>query len=193
MGLLFWFKYIDIFGVRYNVAIFSQKEFKTLHGSILTIILFVLAAYKLGSIISQAINKTNFTVTESKDILSGDDQSISTFYLTACAGIEDNNTFSFLPLVNENGTEVNAEYNETLSKKIQQHCYSYNFTDLIMSAGKDQLGFSDDMKSLQGMIFEDIGEMKIDSLTFFIDETYIKRSDYYNPVSTKNFQIYDAI
>ena len=189
MGLLFWIKYIDIFGVRYNVAIFSQKEYKTLHGSILTIILFILAIYKLEEIISETINKTNFTVTEGKEILSGEDQSVSTFYLSACAGIKDNNTFTFLLLANENGTEVDAKYNETLSKKMRQNCYSYNLTNLIMSAGSAQSGFYDNIKCLQGMIFEDIDKMKIDSLTFYIDETYVKRSEYYNPVHLKNYRI----
>ena len=191
MKLLFRFKYIDIFSVRYNVAIFSQKEFKTLHGSILTIILFALAVYKLESLISQIINKTNYTVTEEKDILSGDEQIISTYYFTACAATTDNNTFAFFPLVNENGTEIKAEYNETFSKKMGQNCYSYNLTNLIMSAGTAQSGFYDDIKCLQGMIFEDIDKMKIDSLTFYIDETYVKRSEYYNPVHLKNYRIFD--
>ena len=95
MKLLFLLRYIDIFSVRFNAAIFSQKEYKTLYGSILTIIFFVLSIYKLESIISQAINKTNFAVTQEKDILSGENQNISTFYLTACAGSKDNDTFYF--------------------------------------------------------------------------------------------------
>ena len=117
MKLLFYFKYIDVFSVEFNATIFSQKEYKTFYGSILTIIFFVLVVYKLEIILSQAITKSNFTVLEEKDILNGKDPIISSFYITACAGPNDNSTFIFLPLITENGSEVPVKYNETVSKK----------------------------------------------------------------------------
>ena len=189
MELLFLFKYIDVFSVEFNATIFYQKQYKTFYGSILTIIFFVLAIYKLQLILSQTINKSNFTVLEEKNILDGEDQIISSFYLTTCAGSKDNNTFYFLPLVDENGTEISVKYNETTSKKIGEHCYSYNLSNITLSAGTTQSGFSDGSKTLQSMIFEDVNEAKTDGLTFFIDETFIKRSDFYNPVHSKKFKI----
>ena len=189
MKLLFYFKYIDVFSVEFNATIFSQKEYKTFYGSILTIIFFVLVVYKLEIILSQAITKSNFTVLEEKDILSGKNQIISSFYITACAGPNDNNTFIFLPLITENGSEIPVKYNETVSKKIGEHCYSYNLSDSIISAGTTQSGFVDGLKSFQSIIFEDVSEVKTDGLTFFIDETFIKRSDYYSPLNSKNFKI----
>ena len=189
MEILFFLKYIDIFSVEFNASIFSQKEYKTIYGSILTIIFFILAIYKLEIMLSHAISKKNFTVTEEKDILNGEDQNISSFYLTACAGSQDNDTFIFLPLVIDNGSEFFVKYNETVSKKMGEHCYSYNLSNLIISAGSVQSDLTDGVKSLQSFIFEDINKMKIDGLTFFIDEIFIKRSDYYNPVHSKKFKI----
>ena len=73
---------------------------------------------------------------------------------------------------------------------MRECCYSYNLTNSIISAGTSQSGFVDDLISLQTLIFEDVNEAKTDGLTFLIDETFIKRSNYYNPVHSKNYQIF---
>ena len=189
MGLLSLFRYIDIFGVEFNASIFSCKKYKTLHGSFLTVVFFVLAIYKLEVIISQAINKTNFTVTEEKDILSGEKQNISTFYLTICASPQDNDTFKFDNLVSSNGLKLFPEYNVTVSKKLGLHCYSYNLTNLTISAGEVESGFANNVIPLQGEIIENIELAEVESLVFLIDEIFIKRSDYNNPVHNKYFSI----
>ena len=72
---------------------------------------------------------------------------------------------------------------------MRERCYSYNLTNSIISAGTSQSGFVDDLISLQTLIFEDVNEAKTDGLTFLIDETFIKRSNYYNPIHSKNYQI----
>ena len=66
---------------------------------------------------------------------------------------------------------------------------SYNLTNSIISAGSIQSGFADDLKSLQTLIFEDVNEVKTDGLTFLIDETFIKHSNYFNPVHSKNLKL----
>ena len=189
MTLLSLFQYIDIFGVEFNCTIFSQREYKTLSGSFLTIIFFVLAIYKLQIMLSQAINKTNFTVTEEKDILSGEDQNLTTLYLTVCAGIKDNETFIFKAMSDGNGTNVASKYNQTSSNQTHSNCYSYNLTHSVLSAGTSESGFSSGVKKLWATILLNNYDRVSDTLTFYIDEAFIKRSDYQNPVRHKNFQM----
>ena len=185
MDIISAFKIIDVFGVEFNAAIFSKRQYKTLYGTFLTVVFFVLAIYKLGIMISQAINKTNFTVTEEKDILSGEEQNITTPYLAVCAGKYDNKTFYYYPMASDNESDISPEYNETFSNETDNNCYFYNITNSIISSGVE----SSDGKKLMVMIFEHTLIAQLDGLTLYIDETFIKRSDYHNPVRHKNYQI----
>ena len=189
MDFLSFFKHVDIFGVGFNAKIFAQKQYKTLYGSFLTIIFFALAIYKLGIILSQTINKTNFTVTEEKDILSGENQTISSFFITVCAGISDNESFEFWGMSGTDGSYIDPHYNETVSKNNEEHCYSYNISNSIISSGSTEPGFVNDEQHLFSFIFEYTDLVYSDGLRFLIDEVFIKRSDYYNPVRTKNFPL----
>ena len=181
---LYFLKKIDVFGVEFIPSLFSQKQYKTVYGSVLTLILIILTLYKILLIFSDAINKTNFTVTEEKDILNGKDQLLSSFGLTICADKFNNDTFIFADPQSQK-RKLSANYNKKNSKLYDEKCYSYNLSNLTISS---------DSKKNNHMIKIIIYEKKVndeftDNLKFYIEEIFIKRSDYNNPIRSKNFKI----
>ena len=189
MKVLSILKYVDMFGVEYNASIFSQRRYKTLNGAFLTIILFLLAVYKLKVIISQAFDKTDFTVTEERNILSGENQTITPFYLTVCSESFDNYSFQFNALVGRDESEIYPEYNITISEILGFHCYTYNISNSVLSAGIAESGFQNNTIEFQAIIAKDVlGSEESSTLIFYIDEAFIKRTDYYNPVRHKYYK-----
>ena len=187
MNFLSFLTSIDMFAVEFNISIFNQKGYKSVYGTILTIILFALAIYKIEVLLSEAIRKTNFTVTEEKDILNGADQNLSDFYITYCLSESDRKRYSYSSLANEY-SKAPIEYNETFSNKIGAACFSYNLTNTLLSAGEEDLGLTNSTKTLSNIVYG-IPPFASQEIMFFIDEKFIKRTDYNNPVRHKNYRI----
>ena len=128
-----YFRNIDMFGVGFIPTLFSQKRYKTICGAVLTLILAILSLYKLIIILTDAIYKTNFSVTEEKDILNGEDQIISSFYLTVCVDKLNNDVLVFDDMQSRE-IKISPSYNQIFSKLNDESCYTYNLTNLIISS-----------------------------------------------------------
>ena len=192
MDLLSLISSVDMFGVEYSISIFSKKEYKSIYGSVLTIILLALAIYKIVVLISQTINKTNFTVVEEKDTLSGETQNLTDYILTFCVHSQDKDCFTFDSLmssVSSSDRELKGVYNETMSEQTDYYCISYDLSNWTLSAGKVESGVTKDTEYFTLGIWSFPLELTTDALYLYIDEVFIKRTDYYNPVHHKNFVI----
>ena len=187
-NLLNLLKYIDIFGVEFNSSIFSRKEYRSFSGVILTIILLVLAICKIIVLVSQTNNRTNFSVMKEKDILSGEKQNISMLYMTFCSGLF-NDGLAYPSEISDNKDIplVFPEYNEIISNQTESYCYSYNLTNFTLSVGTPESGFTKKIKSLYGSVFGFLSSTS--ELRIYIDEVYIKSSDYFNPVRHRSYPI----
>ena len=187
-NLLNLLKYIDIFGVEFNSSIFSRKEYRSFSGVILTIILLVLAICKIKVLVSQTNNRTNFNVVKEKDILSGEKQNISMLYITFCSKLfSDGTSYPGEICDNKDIPLAFPEYNEIISNQTESYCYSYNLTNFTLSIGTPESGFTKKIKTLYGSVF---GLLSSDTeLKIYIDEVFIKSSDYFNPVCHRNYPI----
>ena len=190
MDLLSLISSVDMFGVEYSISIFSKKEYKSIYGSVLTIILLALAIYKIVVLISQTINKTNFTVVEEKDTLSGEVQNLTDYFVTFCVHQTDKDSFRFDEIMSSASDKALAGvYNETMSEQTDYYCISYDLSNWTLSAGKVESGVTKDTEYFTLGIWSFPLELTTDALYLYIDEVFIKRTDYYNPVHHKNFVI----
>ena len=78
---------------------------------------------------------------------------------------------------------VDSIYNKSNSIFLGLNCYSYNLNKFELSA-KSELG--DYNKNIFGIIKKDF--FQNEQLYFLPDVKYVKRSDYHNPIRSKNFK-----
>ena len=176
-------KYIDLFGATYEPRIFSKNKYKSIYGAILSILLFALITFKIYQMLQKVISKKDCSVTEENNILDGENQILNPFYLTFCINVSINHSLIFSPMMDYNNKKVDSIYNKSNSKFFGLNCYSYDLNKLELSA-KSELG--DYNKNIFGIIKKEYFT-KNEELYFLPDFKYVQRSDYHNPIRSKNF------
>ena len=179
---LLMIKYIDLFGAKYEPRIFSKNKYKSAYGAILSLILFALIIYQIYQMFQTVISKTDYSITEEKDILDGENQILNQFFLTFCVNSSINRNYIFSPMMDYNNKKVDSIYNKSNSKFFGLNCYSYDLNKLELSA-KSELG--DYNKNIFGIIKKELFTNN-EQLYFLPDIKYIQRSDYHNPIRSKN-------
>ena len=176
-------KFLDLFGAKYEPRIFSKNKYKSVYGAILSILLYILIIYKIYQILQIIISKTDYSVTIENSILDGENQILGPFYLTFCINVSINNSYIFSPMKDYNNKTAYLIYNKSNSDFFGLNCYSYNLNKLELSA-KSELG--DYNKNIFGIIKKEYFT-KNEELYFLPDFKYVQRSDYHNPLRSKNF------
>ena len=181
---LLMIKFLDLFGTTYEPRIFSKNKYKSVYSAILSILLFALIIYKIYQLLRIIISKTEYSVTEEKTVLDGENQILNPFFLTFCVNESINqNSYIFSSLMDYNNKKVDSVYNKSNSIFFGLNCYSYNLNKLELSA-KSKLG--DNNKNIYGIIKKEFLS-KNEQLYFLPDVNYVRTSDYHNPIRSKNF------